>query len=61
VSGDKVLVAPLAAQIDDVGDAFVDPRLKLSFTDFWSGGFEVAANGEPIVDVAKAPMPGSRI
>ena len=59
--GDKVLVAPLAAQVDDVGDALVDPCLKLSFTDFWSGGFEVAANGEPIVDVAKAPMPGGRV
>lgn len=59
--GDEVLVAPLAAQIDDVGDAFVDPRLKLSFADFWSGGLEVAANGEPIVDVAKSPMPSSRI
>ena len=61
VTGDEVFVAPLAAQIDDVGDALVDPSVKLCFTDFWSGGFEVAANGEPIVDVAEAPMPGGRV
>lgn len=27
VLGDKVLVTPLAAQINDVGDALIDPRL----------------------------------
>ena len=57
VGGDKGFVAPLAAQIDDVGDALVDPRLKLCFTDFGAGGVEVAADGEPIVDMAKDSMP----
>ena len=27
VLGDKVFVTPLASQIDDVGDALVNPRL----------------------------------
>jgi|GEM_PF-5029469 len=61
VLGDKVLVTPLAAQINDVGDAFVDPRLKLCRGDFWSGGVEVSGNSEPLVDVAHAPMPDRRI
>ena len=61
VGGDKGFVAPLAAQVDDVSDALVDPRLKLRFTDFGAGGVEVAANGEPIVDVTKGSMPGSRV
>ena len=61
MASNEVLVAPFAAQIDDVGDAFVDPRLKLRLTDFGPGGVEVAANGEPIVDMAKAPVPGGRV
>jgi len=61
VGGDKVFVAPLAAQVDDVSDALVDPRLKLRFTDFGAGGVEVAADGEPLIDVAKGSMPGGRV
>ena len=61
VGGDEVLVAPLTAQVDDVGDALVDPRLKLCFTDFGAGGVEVAANGEPLIDVVEDSMPGGRV
>ena len=61
VAGDKVLIAPLATKIDDVGDAFIDPVLQLLLADFRIDGVEVATNGEPIVDVTKSPMPGRRL
>ena len=59
--GHEVFVALFAAQINDVGDALVDPGLKLFLANGRARGVEIAAHSEPIVDVAKAPMPGSRV